>query len=105
MWDTASAPDTGDLVCYVFHHWSGRGVDRSEIIVSAAGCTPVPRAEYDDNGLPAWFLFRSVPQRLCPQAGACTRCTYALGDVVAGDRELGAQMPLGAALSGFRMAG
>lgn len=53
MWNTAAVPNDGDLICYVFHHWSGRSVDRSEIIVSAAGCTPVPRAEYDDNGLPA----------------------------------------------------
>lgn len=88
MWDTATAPNSGELICYVFHHWSGRGVDRSEVVVSAAGCTPVPHAECDGHDLPEWFLFRSVPRRLCPQAGACTRCTYALGEVVADDGEL-----------------
>lgn len=81
MWNTAAVRTTGELVCYIFHHWSGRVVDRSEIIVSDAGCTPIPREEVDDLGLPAWYLFRSIPQRLCPHAGDCGKCSYALGEV------------------------
>lgn len=81
MWDTNTARTTGDQVCYIFHHWSGRVVDRSEIMVTDASCTPIPREEFDELGLPAWYLFRSIPQRLCPHAGNCSRCSYVLGEV------------------------
>lgn len=104
MWTTAVVPNSGELICYVFHHWSGQAVDRSEIVVTRAGCTPLPRAEYDGHGLPEWFLFRSVPKRLCPQAGNCTRCVYALGEVVADGREAGAGAGMFAGQVGFSMA-
>lgn len=80
MWNTAPAQNTSDLVCYIFHHWSGQSVDRSEIVTAHANCTPVPRQEFDENGLPSWYLFRSIPKRLCPRAGQCRNCSYALGD-------------------------
>lgn len=85
MWDTSASVPAGDLVCYVFHHWSGRLVDRSEVVLASATCTPTPREEYDHSGLPAWYLFRSIPRRLCRQAGACTGCLYALGEVTRQD--------------------
>lgn len=104
MWNTAAVPNSRDPICYVFHHWSGQAVDRSEVVVTSAGCTPLPRAEYDELGLPAWFLFRSVPQRLCPQAGKCTRCIYALGDIVGDDRGLGMDVAAHPAQNAFSMA-
>lgn len=81
MWNTAAPRTDGETVCYIFHHWSGRAVDQSEIVVSDASCTPVPREEFDEQGLPAWYLFRSIPQRLCPHAGDCAQCSYVLGRV------------------------
>lgn len=80
MCDPSSAQNRDDLVCYVFHHWSGHEVDRSEVVVTTASCTPIPREEVDRHGLSAWYLFRSVPRGLCAQAGQCTRCVYALGE-------------------------
>jgi hypothetical protein len=91
VWDTAAIPNNADLVCYVFHHWQGQKVDRSEVVVTTATCTPVPREEYDGHGLPAWYLFRSVPRRLCPRAGDCASCPYVLGELV--QQEHDAAMP------------
>lgn len=81
MWDQHATPYAADLVCHVFHHWSDGQVDRSEIVVTSGACTPTARAREDDHGLPAWYLARSVPRRLCPHARTCTCCAYALGEV------------------------
>lgn len=81
MWNLHAIPTAADLICHVFHHWSGHQVDRSEIVLTTGACTPMPREGDDDHGLPAWYLARSVPRRLCPHAQNCTRCAYALGEV------------------------
>lgn len=81
MWDKSNAPGKAELVCYVFHHSSGFVVDRSEIVVSDCGYVQEPKSEIDELGLPTWFLFRSIPIRLCRHAGECEQCSYALGEV------------------------
>lgn len=81
MWNTSITQGQPELVCYVFHHFSGSVVDRSEIVVSDCGYAREPSPEADENGLPTWFLFRSIPIRLCPRAGDCGQCSYALGEV------------------------
>lgn len=81
MWTGSNQQRKTELVCYVFHHFSGLQVDRSEIVVSAAGYALEPKQEADDNELPAWFLFRSIPIRLCAHVGECHKCSYLLGVV------------------------
>ncbi|MBC7906491.1 MAG: hypothetical protein H7Y60_07065 [Rhodospirillaceae bacterium] len=81
MWAKPNQHEKNELVCYVFHHISGSLIDRSEIVVSAAGYAQPPKQETDENGLPMWFLFRSIPMRLCARAGECDQCSYILGDV------------------------
>ncbi|MBC7953675.1 MAG: hypothetical protein H7Z12_17890 [Rhodospirillaceae bacterium] len=81
MWTTSNTHGKSELVCYVFHHSSGLVVDRSEIVVSDCGYAQEPKQEIDANGVSAWFLFRSIPIRLCRHAGECEQCSYALGEV------------------------
>ncbi|HLO78541.1 MAG TPA: hypothetical protein VK196_18965 [Magnetospirillum sp.] len=85
MWDKLAIPSPADEVCYVFHHWSGETVNRSHVIVTTEACTPTPREGNDDQGLPAWYLARSVPRRACPHARNCIRCVYAVGEIIRED--------------------
>lgn len=79
MWAKPKRHVKADRVCYIFHHFSGAVIDRTHIAVADAGYGWEPALESDADGCPTWFLFRSIPQRLCSHAGERDRCPYALG--------------------------